>query len=332
MVGGRVPTGSRRGTLGRDLGDFQTPPALVAAVLDALGPIGPRWPRVLEPSCGRGHFLAGLLARAEPPREIQAIEIQEAHTAAARGVVQAHASGPGAAVAVTVARASLFDLDLRRDLAWRGRGPLLVVGNPPWVTNAALGVLESGNLPRKWNVKGARGLDARTGAANFDIAEAIWLKLLDELADEAATETVALLCKMSVARNVLEHAERRALPIVQASLSRIEARRWFGAEVEACLFRLSLGPGARAGRVPVFARLGASALSSEIGFARGRLVADLPGFERWAFADGACPLTWRQGLKHDAAAVMELDRDDHPPALRNKHGTTVEVEHAYVYP
>jgi hypothetical protein len=308
--------------LSRDLGDFQTPPALVAAVLDALGPIGRRWPRVLEPTCGRGHFLAGLLGRDEPPREIKAIEIQEDHAAAARAI-----AGDAAVI-----RASLFDLDLRRDLDWRERGPLLVVGNPPWVTNAALGVLESGNLPRKWNVKGARGLDARTGAANFDIAEAIWLKLIDELADEAGPATIALLCKMSVARNVLEHAERRALPIVQASLSRIEARRWFGAEVEACLFRLSLGPGARAGRVPVFARLGATAPSSEIGFARGRLVADLPGFERWAFADGACPLTWRQGLKHDAAAVMELDRDDDPPALRNKHGTTVEVEHAYVYP
>ena len=165
--------------MSRDLGDFQTPPALVAAVLDALGPIGRRWPRVLEPTCGRGNFLAGLLAREEPPREIKAVEIQEDHAEAARAV-----AGPDAVI-----RASLFDLDLRRDLDWRERGPLLVVGNPPWVTNAALGVLESGNLPHKWNVKGARGLDARTGAANFDIAEAIWLKLLDELASEEEPAT-----------------------------------------------------------------------------------------------------------------------------------------------
>ena len=34
----------------RDLGDFQTPPALVAAILDRLGPVGARWPRVLEPT------------------------------------------------------------------------------------------------------------------------------------------------------------------------------------------------------------------------------------------------------------------------------------------
>ena len=74
------------------------------------------------------------------------------------------------------------------------------------------------------------------------------------------------------------------MPIAEASLSRIDARRWFGAEVEACLFRLTLGHGAvdgeRAGRVPVFDALGATSAASEIGFARGRLVADLPGLEQ----------------------------------------------------
>src|SRR3954447_3108704 len=132
----------RRSALSRDLGDFQTPPALVAAVLDALGPIGRRWPRVLEPSCGCGHFLAGLLGlglgrnQDMPPREIIGIEIQESHADAARDAVRAHAGGMPAA-AVTILRASLFDLNLGRDLTWRTRGPLLVIGNPPWVTNAA---------------------------------------------------------------------------------------------------------------------------------------------------------------------------------------------------
>jgi hypothetical protein len=323
--------------LSRDLGDFQTPPDLVAAVLEELGPIGRRWPRVLEPTCGQGRFLAGLIGRDDPPREIIGIEIQDGHAAAARAIAETRIEG-SPAIAATIIRASLFDLNLRRDLAWRQGGPLLVVGNPPWVTSAALGVLASGNLPLKWNVKGARGLDARTGAANFDIAEAIWLKLIDELAggNNDAAVTIALLCKMSVARGVLEHAERRGLPIAQASLTRIDARRWFGAEVEACLFRLNLraGPGAQEGRVPVFATLGATTPASEIGFARGRLVADFAAFQRWSFADGACPLTWRQGLKHDAAAVMELDLayDGAAPPVRNKRGAAVDVEPAYVYP
>ncbi len=70
----------------RDLGDFQTPPALVAAVLDRLGPIGVRWPRVLEPTCGRGHFLEGLIGRGAPPREVRGVEIQHGHAEVARAV------------------------------------------------------------------------------------------------------------------------------------------------------------------------------------------------------------------------------------------------------
>jgi hypothetical protein len=335
----------RRPALGGDLGDFQTPTDLVASVLDTLGPIGRRWPRVLEPTCGRGHFLAGLLGGSEPPREIVGIEIQEAHVREARGIVRDRLPAPREAPsAVTIVRASLFDLDLRRDLDWRVRGPLLVVGNPPWVTNAALGVLSSGNLPRKWNVKGSRGLDARTGAANFDIAEAVWFKLLDELAVDAQrpdeTVTMAMLCKMSVARGVLEHADRRGIPIAEASLSRIDARRWFGAEVEACLFRLTLGcpggqrPGRGMIRVPVLPALGAGTPAAELGFARGRLMADIPGYERHAFADGVSSLTWRQGVKHDAAAVMELGRGPDPaaPGWRNKLGMPVEVEPDWLYP
>ncbi len=72
----------------RDLGDFQTPPALVAAVLDRLEMLGARWPRVLEPTCGRGHFLAGLIGRAEPPREVWGVEIQHEHAKVARAVAR----------------------------------------------------------------------------------------------------------------------------------------------------------------------------------------------------------------------------------------------------
>ena len=192
---------------------------------------------------------------------------------------------------VDVMRANLFDLDLRRDLKWSGRGPLLVVGNPPWITNAELGVLDSDNLPRKRNIKKLRGIDARTGASNFDIAEAIWLKLIEELADEQPT--IALLCKTSVARSILQFAECATLPVSRAALFQIDAARSFRAAVDACLFCVTLGPGGRPGRVPVFGDLGATAPAFEMGFVGGRLVADLDTYQAGAFADGCCPRTWR---------------------------------------
>jgi hypothetical protein len=68
-----------------------------------------------------------------------------------------------------------------------------------------------------------------------------------------------------------------------------------------------------------------------MGFARGRLVADVDAYAPFAFADGACPLVWRQGLKHDAAGVMELaDGPDGRPV--NGLGELIDVEPQHVYP
>jgi len=54
-------------------------------------------------------------------------------------------------------------------------------------------------------------------------------------------------------------------------------------------------------------------------------------YEASAFADGKCPLTWHQGVKHDAAAVMELSRDEQG-LLRNSLGECVDVEPRFVFP
>lgn len=320
--------------MNRDLGDFQTPPALVAAILARLGPISPKFARVLEPTCGRGHFLEGLLSLDPPPAEIRGVELQAGHFELARDV----ASRAGTSTRVELIQANLFDLDLATGPAWSTPGPLLVVGNPPWVTSAELGALGSGNHPVKRNVKQARGLDALTGSANFDLAEAVWLKLLTELAGERPT--VALLCKVAVARAVLEHAARLGWPVADAWLARVDARRWFGASVEACLFCLTLGPPGSGSpgldRVPCFPTLDPSATpSSTLGFVRGRLVADLDAYDRFAFADALTPgpLVWRQGVKHDAAALMELFPPAEPggPPL-DGHGNAVPVEATHVYP
>jgi hypothetical protein len=315
----------------RDLGDFQTPPELVAKVLEALGPICPRWPRVLEPSCGRGHFIRGLLDLPDPPGEIQAIEIQESHYEAARALAVGDVAR---GVRVRIIRADLFELDLKRDLTWHEQGPLLVVGNPPWVTNSELGSLASTTRPPRRNIKGMAGLEARTGASNFDVAEAFWLKLVHELADQQPT--IALLCKTSVARSVLQFAHRAALPVTAAWVQQIDAARWFGAAVDACLFCVTLGDAQSRPvpslRVPIFSGLCQRDPDSIMGFAQGQLIADLMAHEKWAFADGVCPMNWRQGLKHDAAGVMELARDNASGQWRNRASESVDVERDFVYP
>jgi len=65
--------------------------------------------------------------------------------------------------------------------------PILVIGNPPWVTNSQLGQLQSKNLPTKYNFKRMKGLDAMTGKSNFDISEWMMNQMIDWLQVKQAT-------------------------------------------------------------------------------------------------------------------------------------------------
>ncbi|WP_165232351.1 class I SAM-dependent methyltransferase [Aquisphaera insulae] len=320
-----VPVAGRR----RDLGDFQTPRALAQAVLDRLWKGAPSFTRLLEPTCGRGVFLRESLALDPPPRELIGVEIHPPHAAEASRIASEFPEVP-----FRIIQGSVFHLDLGIDLSWREDGPLLIVGNPPWVTAAELGRLGSGNSPTRRNLKDASGLEARTGASNFDLAEAVWIKLLEELA--GIRPTIAMLCKTSVARAVLEQARRRSIPIADAALFEIDARRWFGAAVGACLMRITVGPPGVPGvdTIPVFAELEAERPRAHLGFRGGRLVADAPSIDRVSFGLGECPWTWRQGLKHDAADVMELEwsSDTVRSGWRNGLGEAVEVEAECLYP
>ena len=308
----------------KDFGDFQTPLPLVTSILEIAPIMNKTWTRVLEPTCGQGNFIEGFFRQAVQPREIQGIEIQSHYVSKAQHLVEQAPS-----LHITIECSNIFDTNLHTDISWSNTGPLLVIGNPPWVTNAGLGVLESKNLPQKTNLKGLTGLDARTGKANFDVAEYIWLKLIRELAAEQPT--IALLCKTSVARNVLQHAYDANLPITQATLWRIDAKKWFHADVDACLFCVELGAGERNYQTAVYQDLSATQPESVMGIVDGHIVADVNAHTRIFAGSNASSVTWRQGVKHDAASVMELAVDENGE-FKNKLGEDVLVEAEYVYP
>ncbi|WP_315791087.1 hypothetical protein [Fischerella sp. JS2] len=172
------------------------------------------------------------------------------------------------------------------------------------MTNSQLGVLESNNLPIKTNFKGLRGIDALIGFSNFDIAEYIWIKLIRELAFEKPT--IALLCKTSVARNVLKFAFDTKLKINNASIRLIDTQKWFKASVSACLFYVEVGADKPCYQADVNSDLYTNEPQSTIGIIGEQLVADVKAYEHSAFIEGVSSWNWRQGLKHDTASVMEL--------------------------
>ena len=96
---------------------------------------------------------------------------------------------------VHIQQADFFQTDweeLIRDLP----KPLLVLGNPPWVTSAELGSLGSSNLPEKSNFQGHSGIEALMGKSNFDISEWMLLRALEWI--EGQDATLAILCKVAV--------------------------------------------------------------------------------------------------------------------------------------
>lgn len=307
----------------RDLGDFQTPLELAREVWSVLNDLGIRPGRVLEPTCGTGNFLASLPIDDRSPQEVRGIELQPDYAAEARRSV-ARFNGTSA----RIIQADLFAMDFRRDLQWQTDGPLVIVGNPPWITSAELSRLGSSNIPEKSNFLGLSGLDAVTGAANFDLGEAVWMKLLAETAVEYPT--IALLCKTSVARNVIRFIYQNSVPAERIVLRNIDARKWFNAAVGACLLIVRVGPEPLRPDVEVFDDLSAGLPSHGMGLRNGTLIRDTDLYDRYAFADGSCPCTWRQGIKHDAASVMVLRYDD--GLWINGLGETVDIEDEYRYP
>lgn len=294
-----------------EFGDFQTPIDLARAVTKVLGQTD--FGRVLEPTCGIGNFLRAA-REAFPDSELQGVEVQEHYAASARQVAP-------------VVLADAMRIDFGTDLTWETEGSLLVVGNPPWVTNADLTTMNSSNKPQLRNIRGLKGLDAVTGASNFDIAEAIILKLLAELANQKPV--LAMLCKTQVARNVLSYADQFKLPVGNARIYEIDAKRWFGALVDACLFVIESGVAEPSYVADLYQSLDSTSPVKQIGVVDGRLVSNVEHYVNTRSADGASPFEWRQGIKHDATNAAELIESDGP---RTKAGTPVDVESDFLFP
>ena len=300
-----------------EYGDFQTPPELadlIVAKFDGVG-IG----RILEPTCGTGVFLQSAQRRFSNAESI-GVEIQEDYVEIAKR------DSPKSKI--VLADALVFNyLD---ELRWSSQGKLLIVGNLPWVTVAGLSALASSNIPTRSNIKNLSGLDAVTGKSNFDISEHLLLRLAEMYKYQDVT--FSLLCKTHVARNVLHHFWGSDFPIGGASIQKIDARMWFGVSVDACLFTFDVVPSQSSPNYvcQVFADIESTEVEGIISYENGELINNREVFARYPLAYQPSEFTWRQGVKHDCSAVMELALLN--PGFSNKAGEMLDVEETYLYP
>lgn len=243
-------------------------------------------------------------------------------------VADAKARLHGCQAKVDLKQADFFEQEWPK-LLRQQTGPVLVLGNPPWVTNSQLGSLGSNNLPAKSNFQRQRGIDAKTGKANFDISQWMITTLLESM--PTAGGVLAMLCKTAVARKVLQQAWNSALPLARCSIRGIDSRRHFRAAVDACLLTCEVRPGEHPQTCEVFANLEDTRAESTLGIYEGRLLADRNALERHRhLLETESNKRWRSGVKHDCRDVMQLQRRGW--SLVNGLGETVELEPDYLFP
>jgi hypothetical protein len=303
-----------------EFGDFQTPTALALAATRVLCRLDIRPRSILEPTCGRGAFIAAATASFPDAESIIGIDINRDHLASNTAM-----NGR----TVELRYGNFFKLDWAGVVTKAGE-PWLIIGNPPWVTNSNLGAIESDNLPAKSNFHGRQGIEAITGKSNFDISEWMILRYLDWL--KGRIGAVAVLCKTAVARKILLHVWKTGGSLRSARIYEIDALEHFGAAVDACFFVLEIEPKAQTLSCDIFDSLDAKTSSRTIGFLDGKILSDVTAFNNYRNLLGPEDrYVWRSGIKHDCSKVMELTNTI-SQGYQNGLGETVALEDVILFP
>jgi len=317
-------------------GDFQTPDDLAQAATTLLRQKHKLSPDIIiEPTCGTGAFLRAALHEFRHA-EIIGFDINQHYVEDAKLSVSQHLHSDN----VTVCTADFFRMDWNAFLA-EHPGNLLVLGNPPWVTSSDLSRLNSQNIPSKSNFQNRRGIDAITGSGNFDISEWMLLHQAEWLTHREGA--IALLCKYSVARKVLNSVRKRLVDRLSASIYLIDAKAFFGAAVQACFFVLETvsstkdRPGSDCN---VYKDLESNQILYRIGERDGLILKDTAKYDQWKHLLGedvggnlsqTRRYIWRSGIKHDCAKVMEFEQVDDGVFINGLRQTYV-LEKDYLYP
>lgn len=307
-----------------EFGDFQTPIELARQICSLLSQNGLEPISILEPTCGKGSFIVAALEFFPNVHNIIGIDINSEHIRVACSAFQKLAP---TTESIHIINKDFFTVDWSHVLESLP-DPLLVIGNPPWVTNAELGRIGSCNLPDKSNFQNRRGIDAITGKSNFDISEWMLNKAIEWLNGREAT--LAMLCKTAVARKVLHHAWKGKQHLKQSDIYHIKASRYFGAAVDACLLVVSASLSNGNFDCQVYDSLKDASPTVAFGYRQGRLVANITRFEHWKHFEGKSRYRWRSGIKHDCAKVMEFRKEIN--GYRNGCGELVDLEDDYLYP
>jgi len=290
-----------------EYGDFQTNSNLANKVTLYLASKNISPEVVLEPTCGKGNFIIASLKNFKNIKNVFGVEIYKPYVWETKfSIVDFFLSNPNTNKPdISIVHCNVFDFDFKEIAIKHSTKDILVIGNPPWVTNSKLGSLNSTNLPKKTNFKNHSGLDAMTGKGNFDIAEFITLTMIETFQNMKGD--LLLLVKNSVIKNIVFDQNKNRHKITDFEKHCIDSKKEFNVSVEAALFYCKFNSR------PTFDCLEFDFYNNQksqlkFGWLNDKFVSNIDTYIYTKEIDGLCPFVWRQGLKHDCSTVMELDK------------------------
>lgn len=302
----------------KEFGDFQTPSDLAAEVVAVVAELFGLPDFVVEPTVGLGAFLSASHGKWGNACSYEGYELNHDYV---------HSTSQRLSdLGVRIYQQDFFSADWHQILRKEKSPRVLVMGNPPWVTNSELGILGSKNLPKKANFQRLRGFDAKTGKSNFDIAEWMLIRLIEALPESGA---IAMLCKTMTARKVLRHFWKTEGGFKSSKLFPIDAKATFDVAVDACLL-FATGKRTEERMATIYSSLSLASGVKEFGWIDGNLVSDVEAYTKFRELDGGSPYAWRSGIKHDASNVMEFSRCN--GRFVNGLDEAVELEEEFLYP
>ncbi len=310
-----------------EYGDFQTNMALAHAVTKILLKKRITPEIVLEPTCGKGNFILAALQNFPSIKQIFGIEIYEPYVWQCKfNILDYFLLNPEAnKPSVQIFHYNVFDFDFLELKKQIQEANLLIIGNPPWVTNSMLGALDSDNLPQKSNFKKKKGIEAITGKGNFDIAEYIVVSLMRLF--EKCNGCLSLLVKNSVIKNIVFEQRNNHFLISDIEEMNIDSRKEFDVSVEASLLFCQFG------KQPSFqcqiSNFYSGDTVSKFGWHGNNFYSDIETCGKADTIEGKSQLEWRQGIKHDCSKVMELERNG--SVFCNKLNEKFELEDELIY-
>ncbi|MFB2877417.1 SAM-dependent methyltransferase [Floridanema aerugineum] len=304
-----------------EYGDFQTPLELANKVCQKLIELGVSPDFIVEPTCGVGNFIEAAIDKFSSTNKIIGMELNWNHLQGLekKSIFQNER--------VEIKQGDFFTFDWS-SLISSLNGKILVLGNFPWVTNSRQGTIESANLPKKNNFLNHTGFDAITGKSNFDISEWMLIQVVHWLQNREAY--LAMLCKTSVSRKLLNYLHSQRLNISYCATYRIDTKKYFDANVEACLLFCKFHSNYQKYFCDVFNSLDSS-LSHQIGYKNNLLIKDVISFDQLKqLYDSTAETKWRSGIKHDCSNIMEFHRIG--DSLINGLGEVIDIEETYLFP